>query len=67
MFEIVNEILRQVQVQKLSTSLMRSLLTITLAAKRHLKDREEFFERVEKEMTDRRGTEITDRLLGRLA
>ena len=67
MFEIVNEILRQVQVQKLSTSLMRSLLTITLAAKRHLKDREEFFERVEKEMTDRRGTAITDRLLGRLA
>ena len=67
MFEIVNEVLKQVRVEKLSTSLMRSLLTITVAAKRHLIDRDEFYERVEREMTNRRGPDMAKRLLGRLA
>jgi len=67
LFAVANEILKRAQVQNLSTSLMRSLLTITFAAKRHLKDREDFFERVEKEMISRRGIEITKRLLSRLA
>ena len=67
MFEVCNEILKRVQVERLSTSLMRSLLTITFAAKRYLKDREDFFERVAKEMTSKRGPEVADRLLRRLA
>jgi len=67
MFGVSNEILKRVQVERLSTSLMRSLLTITFAAKRHLQDREDFFEQVEKEMTSRRGPEVTTRLLSRLA
>ena len=67
MFDVVNEILKRVRVQKLSTSLMRSLLTITFAAKRHIMEREDFFERVETEMISRRGTEVTKRLISRLA
>ena len=66
-FDVCNEILKRAQVERLSTALMRSLLTITFAAKRHLRDREDFFERVEKEMTIKRGPDVTNRLLGRLA
>ena len=67
MFDVVNEILKRVRAQKLSTSLMRSFLTITFAAKRHLMEREDFFERVEVEMISRRGTEVTKRLISRLS
>jgi hypothetical protein len=67
MFDVANEILKRIQVEKLSTSLMRSLLTITLPAKRHLKDRDDFVDRVENAMLTKRGLDVTKRLLSRLA
>ncbi len=67
MFEICDEILKQVKVDRLSTSLMRSFLTITFAAKDHLNERTEFYKKVEEQMTSKRGPEVTKRLLSRLA
>lgn len=67
MFKICDEILKQVKVERLSTSLMRSFLTITFAAKDHLRERTEFYRKVEEQMTRKRGPEVTRRLLSRLA
>jgi hypothetical protein len=66
-FETCDRMLKQVDVGKLSTSLMRSFLTITTAAKDKLQTRGDFFARVEREMIRQRGEETTKRLLSRLA
>jgi hypothetical protein len=66
-FEICDRVLMQVDVGKFSTSLLRSFLTITAAAKGQLKARAGFFTQVEAEMIRQRGAETTKRLLSRLA
>ncbi len=53
--ETCDRILMQVDISKFSTSLLRSFLTITAAAKEELKERSPFFARVEKEMIRQRG------------
>ncbi len=65
-FETCDRILMRVDVGNLSTSLLRSVLTITAAAKEKLKARDDFFTRVEREMIRQRGEETTKRLLSRL-
>jgi hypothetical protein len=65
-FETCDRILMRVDVGNLSTSLLRSFLTITAAAKEKLKARDDFFTRVEREMIRQRGEETTKRLLSRL-
>ena len=65
-FEMCDRILRHVMVDRLPTALMRSFLTITVAAKDKLKEREGFVRRVEKAMISKRGPETTKKLLQRL-
>jgi hypothetical protein len=67
LFDVCTEILKRVNIERLSTALMRSFLTITFAAKDQIEERGAFFLRVEKEMIARRGPEVAKRLLLRLA
>lgn len=66
LYDVCDRILCNADVSKLSTTVMRSFLTITREAKHKLKERECFFTRVEQEMTRIRGAEMAERLLCRL-
>jgi hypothetical protein len=66
-FDVCNTLIERIDVTRLSSSLMRSFLTITLAAKDSLPSRTKLLGRIESEMTRIRGSEITRRLLSRLA
>jgi hypothetical protein len=65
--EVCDLILASVDVARLPTALMRSFLTITAAAKESLPARRGLFLKIEREMSLKRGTDITHRLLGNLA
>jgi hypothetical protein len=62
-----NEILRKVDVSRLSTALMRSFLTITAAAKEKLPARKALYKQVLSEMIRLKGKEKAERLIGQLA
>lgn len=66
-FDVCDKFLKRVQVERLSTSLMRSFLAITYPAKGRLASRPGLFSRIESRMRELRGTEVTKRLLNRLA
>jgi hypothetical protein len=66
-FGLCNTLLERVDAAKLTTSLMRSFLTITFLAKDRLPARASLFTSIQGEMTRIRGEEITRRLLSRLA
>jgi hypothetical protein len=65
-FPVCNSLLERIVVTRLSTSLMRSFLTITFPAKDKLPSRATLFGHIEREMTRIRGAEITRRLLSKL-
>lgn len=60
-------VLRKVDVDRLSTSLMRSFLSITAAAKRKLPSRIGLYWEIKQAMFRLKGPVKTERLLGRLA
>jgi hypothetical protein len=64
---VCDEILRRVEVARLPTTLMRSFLTITAAAKDRLPARQAFFTIVEQEMIRQKGAEKAKRLLCNLS
>jgi hypothetical protein len=59
--------LMMVDVDRLSTVLMRSFLSITAAAKQRLPSRAALFRQIEKKMVEAKGTERAKRILGNLA
>jgi hypothetical protein len=66
-FPRCNAILKQIELEKLPATLMRSFLTITAAAKDKLPARKALYDRVVTEMTRLKGRVNTERLLSRLA
>jgi hypothetical protein len=67
MFAVCDEILRNVDVDKLPTSLMRSFLAITGVAKHRLSWRRPLYLKIERRMIRLKGEEKTKRIIGRLA
>lgn len=65
-FHTCNEILRQADVKQLPSSLLRSFLTITAAAKDKLPARADFYQEAFAEMVRLKGEEKAHRLLGPL-
>jgi hypothetical protein len=65
-FNVCDQILERVDVDRLSTALMRSFLTITAPASDELKARNDLYARIKTAMIDRIGEEKTRRLLSRL-
>lgn len=66
-WRICDDILRQVEVERLPTTLMRSLLTITAPAKNKLGYRAFLYIEIEEKMKAIKGEQLTERLIGRLA
>lgn len=66
-FVVCDEILRSVNVERLPTSLMRSFLSITAAAKSRLPSRGSLYRKIESKMVQLRGMEKTKRIIGSLA
>src|SRR5262249_38546628 len=66
-FLTCNEILRQLDLEPLPTRFMRSVLTITYAAKEKLASRNNLYLRIQERMVEQKGEEMTKRLIGRLA
>lgn len=64
--EACDRILGMVEVDRFSTAMMRSFLTVTAPAKSKLKCRSELYARIEKAMISRTDPERTHRLLCRL-
>ncbi len=65
--EVCDEILASVEIAKLPSALLRSLLTITAPAKERLRSRSSFFAEAYGEVERQRGPDMAKRLLGRLA
>jgi hypothetical protein len=65
-FSAIDNILINIDIEKLSTSLMRSFLTITYAGKDHLKNRDDFYNIVEVKMKELKGEEKTKKILKEL-
>jgi hypothetical protein len=65
-FTVCDTLLERIVVRRLSTSLMRSFLTITFPAKDKLPSRAKLLGQIQSEMTRIRGAEITRRLLSKL-
>jgi hypothetical protein len=65
-FKVCDQILERIDVDRLSTALMRSFLTITAPARDELKARSDLYTRIQKAMIGRIGEEKTGRLLSRL-
>lgn len=65
-YVLCDQILDTVDLDRISTSAMRSMLVITYDAKDVLCKRAGLFDRVRAKMIERRGPEITQRLLSRL-
>jgi hypothetical protein len=65
-FAAVDAIVARVDVARLPTSLMRSFLTITAAAKTHLPSRPGLYDTIKDEMTRLRGADATKRIIGNL-
>ncbi len=65
-FSSCDIILRRADISRLSTSLMRSFLVITYAAKDKLTERDTFFLRVKEAMTREKGESVARRLLKNL-
>ena len=66
LFYICDDILKRVEIEKLPTTLMRSILSITAPAKDKLPSRRALYERIERRMVELKGQQTTARLLGRL-
>ncbi len=66
-FDVCDEILRTVDVEKLPTTLMRSFLSITAPAKQKLPSRSALYVKIEQKMNDLRGVERTRKIIGNLA
>ncbi|MBL8797572.1 MAG: hypothetical protein JNM56_26970 [Planctomycetia bacterium] len=64
---VCDNILGMVDVEKLDTKLMRSFLSVTLAAKQKLPSRAALYGRIERKMMQLRGPEKTRRIIGSLA
>lgn len=58
-----NDMLNQLSFRKMHTALLIAFLTITAAAKNHLPDRQQFFDRANIVITQREGEQKTKRLL----
>jgi hypothetical protein len=67
LFPVCDEVLRRVDVEKLSTSLMRSFLSITDAAKHKLPSRPAFYQKIEQRMVCLKGLAATCKIIGNLA
>lgn len=65
-WDLIDFVLQQVDECRLTTSLMRSFLTITWVAKPHLKNRDAFYDRVHTRMECLNGPQHTNRVLGSL-
>jgi hypothetical protein len=65
-FDCCDRILQMVDISKLTTELMRSLLTITFPARDRLPHRKQMFDRIMAEATRQRGAEKAQRVFGRL-
>lgn len=65
-FVEINEVLKKVQIKKLTTSLMRSFLCITHCAKHLLPYYNKLYEDIEQEMILVRGQPATSRILKNL-
>jgi hypothetical protein len=65
--DLCDQILASVEVERLPSSLLRSFLVITAAAKEKLPSRSGFFSRAFAAMEQQRGPDRTRRLLERLA
>lgn len=63
-FNTCNELLLRVDVEKLTTTLMLSFLTITAAAKSKLGARSDMYQRVESRMTRLMDGDVTRHLIG---
>ncbi len=66
-FGVCDEVLRRIDVCKLPTTLMRSFLTITASVKDKLPSRNALYRTIEVKMVERKGTEKTQRIIGKLA
>lgn len=64
-FDIVNQLIKDIEIEKLSTSLCVSVLSITLAASDKLPNRQSFFFSVEERLIAERGKEKAERILRR--
>jgi hypothetical protein len=65
-FTECDRILQEADVSRLSSSLMRSLLTVTYPARDQLPSRPGLYERVEQQLLEQRGEALTARLISRL-
>ena len=65
-FDEINEVLKKVQVKRLTTSLMRSFLCMTHCAKHRLPYYNKLYEDIEQEMILLRGQPATSRILKNL-
>lgn len=66
-FVICDEILKRVDVDKLPTTLMRSFLTITHAAKGKLPARQALYRKIDRKMAELKGANKAGRIIGSLA
>lgn len=64
---VCDEVLKLVDVDQLPTTLMRSFLSITAAAKQDLPSRPGLYRKIEQKMTELRGAEKARRIIGNLA
>ena len=63
-FRMCDEILRRLDISRISTSVMRSFLAITAAAASHLPSRKALFGTIKAAMSRIKGEELTVRLIG---
>lgn len=66
-FEVCDELLQNIQFNRISTSLMRSILVITFVAKDQLRSRSDLFTRIKEMTTELWGPEMVEKLFGKLA
>jgi hypothetical protein len=66
-FDACDDVLEMVDVEKLPTTLMRSFLSITAAAKGKLPSRPALYRKIEQRMIELKGAEKTRTILGNLA
>ncbi len=66
-YNLCDRILKRVDVTKISTTVMRSLLTVTWDRREEFKERAGLLVRVEREMQDRLRLELTERLLRKMS
>jgi hypothetical protein len=66
-FVVCDDVLSQIDVDKLDTKLMRSFLSITAPAKKKLPSRAALYNKIQNKMIALRGEEKTRRIIGNLA